>query len=327
MEEKEKKIEKKEETTTVETPKTEGAIDKEAKEQLQEMEQTIEQQEEKEKEKEAKKIDEEFKKEEGRSEKPKEETREERYRREELEQLEHWNPKTSLGKDVKEKKITTLTEAFEDGRKIMEAEIIDYLYPNLTIETLNIGQAKGKFGGGKRRPYRQTQKKTKEGNVLKFGVMAVVGDKKGHVGIGYGRASETLPAKEKAVRKAKLNMIQLQRGCASYDCSCEEHHSIPQETTGKCSSVSVKLIPAPQGTGLVIGDEMKKILGAAGITDVYSRSPINEELIKKLEERKKEKNYTLHPPRGGLKKSSKLQTPKGILGYNKEITKLIERML
>jgi ribosomal protein L30/L7E len=55
--------------------------------------------------------------------------------------------------------------------------------------------------------------------------------------------------------------------------------------------------------------------------------PINEELIKKLEERKKEKNYTLHPPRGGLKKSSKLQTPKGILGYNKEITKLIERML
>ena len=60
--------------------------------------------------------------------------------------------------------------------------------------------------------------------------------------------------------------------CASFDCSCDEPHSIPLAVSGKCSSVSIKIMPAPQGTGLVIGDEMKKILRAAGIKDVYSNS-------------------------------------------------------
>ena len=54
--------------------------------------------------------------------------------------------------------------------------------------------------------------------------------------------------------------MKIPRGCASYDCSCTESHSVPVETTGKCSSVVVKLLPAPQGTGLVVNDEMKKIL-------------------------------------------------------------------
>ena len=101
--------------------------------------------------------------------------------------------------------------------------------------------------------------------------MAVVGDGKGHVGIGYGTAAETLPAKEKAIRKAKLSMISIPRGCGSYDCSCNEKHSIPMTTSGKCSSVKLKLIPAPQGTGLVVNNELKKILRIVGITDIYSQ--------------------------------------------------------
>jgi small subunit ribosomal protein S5 len=44
------------------------------------------------------------------------------------------------------------------------------------------------------------------------------------------------------------------------------------ESSGKCSSVKITLIPAPQGTGLVVGNEMKKILDIAGIKDVYSKS-------------------------------------------------------
>ncbi len=211
-----------------------------------------------------------FKIEEGRGE-YKRESREERFAREEREKLEAWIPKTQLGKDVNSRKIKDIDEVLEMGIKIMEPEIVDILIPHLRKDTLFIGQAKGKFGGGKRRAFRQTQKKTKEGSVLTFGVMAVVGDGQGHVGIGYGRASETLPAKEKAFRKAKLNIMKINRGCASYDCSCEEHHSIPLATSGKCSSVTVKLMPAPQGTGLVIGDEMKKILNLAGVHDVYSR--------------------------------------------------------
>jgi len=201
----------------------------------------------------------------------KRESREERFAREAQAKLDSWVPKTQLGRDVRNAKVKNISEVFESGKKIMEPEIVDLLIPGLKTDTLFIGQAKGKFGGGKRRAFRQTQKKTKEGNVLTFGVMAVVGDGNGHVGIGYGRAGETLPAKEKAIRKAKLNIVKIPRGCASYDCSCDEEHSIPIAIHGKCSSVVVRLIPAPQGTGLVIGKEMKKIMTAVGIKDIYSR--------------------------------------------------------
>lgn len=199
------------------------------------------------------------------------ESREVRFAREAQEKLDNWVAKTQLGRDVRAGRVKSIDEVLADGKKIMEPEIVDLLIPGLHTDTLFIGQAKGKFGGGKRRAFRQTQKKTKEGNVLTFGVMAVVGDGHGHVGLGYGRAGETLPAKEKAVRKAKLNITKIQRGCASFDCSCDEEHSIPVAVTGKCSSVVVKLMPAPQGTGLVISDELKKILKAVGIKDVYSK--------------------------------------------------------
>ena len=199
------------------------------------------------------------------------ESREERFAREEKEKLDSWIPKTQLGKDVRSGKIKNIDEIFASGKKIMEPEIVDLLL-NLKNDLLFIGQAKGKFGGGKRRAWRQTQKKTKEGNVPTFSVLAVVGDENGHFGIGYGRASETLPSREKAIRKAKLNIQKVIRGCASYDCSCDEEHSIPFATDGKCSSVRVKLMPAPQGTGIVAGRELRKILRAAGIKDIYSKT-------------------------------------------------------
>ncbi|MBT6690065.1 30S ribosomal protein S5 [archaeon] len=196
----------------------------------------------------------------------------ERAAREHKEKLERWVPKTELGRAVRSGKVTDIDVVLSEGRKIMEPEIVDLLLPGLINDTLFIGQAKGKFGGGKRRPFRQTQKKTKEGSVLTFGVMAIVGDGHGHVGIGYGRAAETLPAKEKAFRKAKLNITKIKLGCASFDCSCDEEHSIPVAVKGKCSSVVIELMPAPQGTGLVVNDELKKILRAVGIKDVYSKT-------------------------------------------------------
>ncbi|MFH1451617.1 MAG: 30S ribosomal protein S5 [archaeon] len=237
--------------------------------QLQEMVKIVDEKEKEKDEEVSKKADEQFKAEEGRG-GFRRESREERFAREASEKLDNWVPRTQLGRDVRTGKIKNIEEIFERGIKIMEPEIVDILLPNLKEDMLFIGQSKGKFGGGKRRAYRQTQKKTEENSILTFGVMAVVGDGHGHVGIGYGRAAETLPAREKAVRKAKLNIVRIKRGCASYDCSCDEPHSIPLAVIGKCSSVRVKLIPAPQGTGLVIGDEMKKILRLAGIKDIYS---------------------------------------------------------
>ena len=57
-----------------------------------------------------------------------------------------------------------------------------------------------------------------------------------------------------------------------YTCICNESHTIPFETEGKCGSSRVKLLPAPQGTGLVASDELKKILKLAGIKDIYSKT-------------------------------------------------------
>jgi len=198
----------------------------------------------------------------------KEETREERDTRE---RLDRWIPKTKLGKDVLAGKIKDFNELYNSGVKILEAEVIDKIL-DLKTELIDIGQAKGKFGGGKRRAFKQTQKKRQEGNIVTFTVMAVVGNGKGYMGVGVGRAKETLPAKEKAIRKSKLNISKVIRGCGSYDCSCDEPHSIPMAVEGKCSGVIVKLMPAPQGTGLVAGDELKKILRLAGIKDIYSKT-------------------------------------------------------
>ncbi len=202
----------------------------------------------------------------------KEKTQEKKYKKQEVKKdVESWIPKTRLGKLVKEKKIDNIDKILDKKLKILESEIIDSLV-NLNSDLIAIGQAKGKFGGGKRRAWRQTQKKTAEGNTHTFSCMVCVGDKDGHVGVGYGKSKETLPARTKAIRKAKLNIIKINRGCGSFDCSCGEKHSIPMITEGKCGSSVVKLIPAPQGTGLVIGDDCKKILMLAGIKDIYSKT-------------------------------------------------------
>jgi small subunit ribosomal protein S5 len=200
----------------------------------------------------------------------------ERKRKRSFEEIERekilsWVPKTKLGKEVKEKKIKDIDEILSSKRKILEEQIVDSLL-NLKSDLISVGHSRGKFGGGKRRAWRQTQRKTKEGNIPTFSTMAVVGDENGHVGVGTGKAKETLPARDKAIRKAKLNIIKINRTCSSFDCSCSEEHSIPFKVTGKSGSVRVTLIPAPQGTGLVVANELKKVLKLAGIKDVYSKT-------------------------------------------------------
>ena len=186
--------------------------------------------------------------------------------------LASWVPRTELGRKVKEGKEKDLDKILEHERKILEPEIVDSLV-DLDSELILIGQAKGKFGGGKRRAWRQTQKKTMEGNVLSFSTMTVVGDKKGHVGVGYGSAKETLPAREKALRKAKLNIMKIERGFENpFDSLKSDPHTVPFKIQGKCGSSRITLMPAPRGTGLVVADECKKVLKLAGIRDVYTRT-------------------------------------------------------
>ncbi len=192
-------------------------------------------------------------------------------KRESLEAVIGWDPKTKLGNMVKNGEIKNIDDILDKKIKILEPEIVDMLI-EVKSDLISIGQFKGKFGGGKRRAWRQTQKKTKEGNIPTFSTMAVIGDGDGHVGVGSGRAAETVPAREKATRKAKLNVIKVGRTCSAFDCSCSEKHTIPFKVSGKSGSARVTLIPAPQGTGLVAGNELKKILDMAGIKDVYTKT-------------------------------------------------------
>lgn len=193
-------------------------------------------------------------------------------RKEEINPLDAWQPKTALGRDVKAGKITSLDEIFSQGKNILEPEIVDFFLPDTQSELLLIGQSKGKFGGGKRRIFRQTQKKTKEGNKPKFATMAVIGNKQGFVGIGFGKAKETVPAREKAIRNAKINIFKVVRGSGSWEAQTAEQNSIPFTVEGKCGSVLIKLMPAPRGKGLVAEKEVAKILNLAGITDIWSKT-------------------------------------------------------
>ena len=183
-----------------------------------------------------------------------------------------WSPKTALGRAVKEGKLTAIDQILNAGLAIKEPEIVDALLPGLEFELLLVGQAKGKFGGGKRRAFRQTQKKTAEGNKPHFVTVAATGNRDGFVGLGYGKAKETVPSREKAIRNAKLRIIKIRRGCGSWQCGCRSPHSLPFKVRGKSGSVELELLPAPKGTGLCIETECAKFLALAGIKDIWSRS-------------------------------------------------------
>jgi small subunit ribosomal protein S5 len=197
---------------------------------------------------------------------------EEQTKIEEKAEITAWKPKTSLGKKVKNGEITKIDQILDEGEEILEAEIVDMLLPNLESELLLIGQSKGKFGGGQRRVFKQTQKKTAEGNRPRFATYAVVGNKNGYVGLGYGKCRETVPAREKALRGAKLNIMKIKRGCGDWQCDCGEPHTVPFVVKGKCGSVEIKLMPAPRGTGLCAHREIQKILRLAGFTDIWSKT-------------------------------------------------------
>lgn len=185
---------------------------------------------------------------------------------------ESWQPKTSIGKKIKSGELNDIDTILESGTKILESGVVDALLPSLEADLIAIGQSRGKFGGGKRSIWRQTQKKTKEGNKPRFGALTVVGNKAGIIGIGRGKAKETVPAREKSLKQAKLSIIKISRGCGSWECNCSTKHSIPFRVEGKCGSCRIKLLPAPKGTGLRVEKECQKLLTLAGVKDVYSKT-------------------------------------------------------
>ena len=185
-----------------------------------------------------------------------------------------WTPKTRLGKEVLSGAVNDIDTIFADGRKIMEAEIVDLLLPNLNNEIILIGGSSGKGGGIRRTTFRRTTRMHKSGRRFRMSVMTVVGNSDGYVGMGLatgppGRHREII---EKSIRKAKLNIIPVRRGCGSWECTCGEKHSIPFQAEGKSGSAKVILMPAPKGVGLAVSNEVKKVMRLAGIRDVWCKT-------------------------------------------------------
>ena len=189
-----------------------------------------------------------------------------------FEEEKEWVPRSELGKRVKAGEIKSIDELLDKGIGITEPGIVDALLPDLETDFLSVGQSKGKFGGGKRKIYRHTQKKVREGARIKFAFLAVVGNKNGYVGVGYGTSRKSNSAREISVKNAKLAITRVNRGCGSWECTCGENHSLPFKTVGKFGSTVILLIPAPKGTGLVASDEAKKILKLAGVKDVWTQA-------------------------------------------------------
>jgi small subunit ribosomal protein S5 len=107
----------------------------------------------------------------------------------------------------------------------------------------------------------RTSKKTKGGNQISFGVLVVVGDKKGRVGVAQGKGKDVLSSIKKAIRRAKKNLITVpQKGS-----------TIPFRIREKYGAAVVLLKPAPRGTGIVAGGAVREVVDAAGIQDVVGK--------------------------------------------------------
>jgi small subunit ribosomal protein S5 len=168
-----------------------------------------------------------------------------------------WVPRTRLGKMVKEGKLKTMSEVLATHMPIREAGLVDVLLPNLEDEVIEI---------------KMVQKMSDSGRKVKFAATVVVGNRDGYVGMGHAKARETGDAIEKAIENAKVNIIEIKRGCGSWECGCGRSHTLPFTVMGKSGSVRVYLKPAPQGVGLAIGDIPKKVLAIAGIRDTWGFS-------------------------------------------------------
>jgi len=168
-----------------------------------------------------------------------------------------WEPRTRLGRKVRDEEITTMQEALDSGLPLREPEIVDQLLPGLDDEVLDINMV---------------QRMTDSGRRVKFRCCVAVGDRNGYVGYAEGREDQVGAAIQKAIEVAKLNVIAVDRGSGSWEDRSDEPHSLSRRTRGKAGSVEVDLIPAPSGLGLAAADTVEAILELAGIEDAWTKS-------------------------------------------------------
>ena len=168
-----------------------------------------------------------------------------------------WVPKTRLGRMVQAGEIETMDQALNSGLQLKETEIVDRLLPGLEDEVLDINMV---------------QRMTDSGRRVKFRCAVVVGNRDGYVGYAEGRDDQVGSAIQKAIGIAKRNIINVDRGSGSWEDRTDRPHSLARRTKGKAGSVTVELIPAPNGLGLAAAPTVRHILELAGIEDAWTKS-------------------------------------------------------
>jgi len=167
----------------------------------------------------------------------------------------NWEPRTKLGKLVLSKQITTMSDALKSGLPIREPEVVDILLPEIDDEVIDVNMV---------------QRMTDSGRRVKFVITVAVGNKDGFIGFGQAKGKEVGSSIRKAIDSAKLNIIEIKRGCGSWECGCGNPHTVPFSVKGKSGSVEITLKPAPRGIGLATGNVAKKILTLAGVKDCWA---------------------------------------------------------
>ena len=108
----------------------------------------------------------------------------------------------------------------------------------------------------------RTATTVKGGRRMSFSALVVVGDRKGRVGVGYGKGRGVPAAIEKAQKAAKKNIFKINNNAGT----------IPHTVTGKFGASQVRLIPAAPGTGVIAGGTVRAVLEMAGVQDVLTKS-------------------------------------------------------
>ncbi len=106
-------------------------------------------------------------------------------------------------------------------------------------------------------------KVTKGGRHFRFSATVVVGNRKGLVGMGTGKANEVNDAIAKASKAANKNVVRV---------AIEDNRTIPHEATGKVGRAVVLIRPAKEGTGVIAGGAARAVLELAGVKDIVSKS-------------------------------------------------------
>jgi small subunit ribosomal protein S5 len=158
---------------------------------------------------------------------------------------------------VQDGDVTSMEQALNSGLPLKEPELVDQLLPGLDDEVLDINMV---------------QRMTDSGRRVKFRCVVAIGNRDGFLGYAEGRDDQVGSAIQKAIDVAKLNLISVDRGSGSWEDSAGGVNSLTRNAEGKAGSVTVEVMPAPQGLGLAAAETVSNILELAGVQDAWTRS-------------------------------------------------------